>query len=232
MQLSVIIATRNKLGTARLLGERVLELLPTLDVEIVVVGPFGADASVSDNKLVRYVVDEGRGAYAAYARGLSVAVGEYVWILGDDDYPLDSLARICEFVRERSADVLVAPVLLSSGRIHRPTKSLLFLLYFNWCQQGIVYRRRVLLQQRFFRRLAVQADQYVNVLLRADPSVRFVYLSDPICVFGVNGLSGRMHDTAYESIRTALARRTLGGAGFMAYKGLELLRLLAGRKGN
>jgi glycosyltransferase involved in cell wall biosynthesis len=231
MQLSVIIATLNRLGTARLLGERVLELLPALDVEIVVVGPSVADASVSD-KLVRYVVDEGRGAYAAYAAGLRVAVGEYVWILGDDDYPLDSVSRIGEFVREGLADVLVAPVLLSSGRIYRPTKSLLFLLYFNWCQQGIVYRRRVLLRHRFFRRLAVQADQYVNVLLRADPLVRFEYLPDPICVFGVNGLSGRTHDTAYESMRTVLARRTLGGAGFIAYRGLELLRLLAGRKGH
>lgn len=231
MQLSVIIATLNRLGTARLLGERVMELLPALDVEIIVVGPAVADVAVSD-KLVRYVVDEGRGAYAAYTTGLRVAVGEYVWILGDDDYPLDSVARIGEFVREGLADVLVAPVLLSSGRIYRPTKSLLLLLYFNWCQQGIVYRRRVLLRHRFFRRMAVQADQYVNVLLRADPSVRFEYLPDPICVFGVNGLSGRTHDTAYESIRTVLARRTLGAAGFIAYRGLELLRLLTGRKGH
>jgi glycosyltransferase involved in cell wall biosynthesis len=231
MQLSVIIATLNRFGTARLLGERVRELLPALEVEIVVVGPSIADATGFD-KSVRYVIDEGRGPYAAYAKGLRVAVGEYVWILGDDDYPLDSVSRIGGLVREGLADVLVAPVLLSSGRIYRPTKSLLFLLYFNWCQQGIVYRRRVLSRHRFFRRLAVQADQYVNVLLRADPSVRLEYLPDPICVFGVNGLSGRMHDKAYESMRTALARRTLGGGGFIAYRGLELLRFLAGRKGH
>jgi glycosyltransferase involved in cell wall biosynthesis len=229
MHLSVVIATLNRLGTAKLLGERVMELLPLVDVEVVVVGPSPADASALGRSM-RYVVDERQGAYAAYTAGIHAAVGDYVWILGDDDYPLDPVAKIGDFLREGSADVLVAPVLLTSGGIRRPTKNLLLLLYFNWCQQGLIYRRQVLLNHRFFRRLAVQADQYVNVLLRADRSVRLKYLPDPICVFGVNGLSGRMHDAAFESIRTVLARRTLGVAGFMVYRGLELLRLLSGRR--
>jgi glycosyltransferase involved in cell wall biosynthesis len=226
VHLSVIIATLDKMETARLLGSRVRSLLAGLDVETIVVAP-GVSKAPENSDHLRYVADMGGGVYKAYTTGLHSAVGEFVWFMGDDDYPLDGAARIRDLVLNGDADVLVAPVLLSSGRIYRPTKSLLLLQYLNWCQQGVVYRRETLLRRRFFRRLKVQADQYVNVLLRADRTVKTKFLKDPICVFGVNGLSGSTHDAAYESLRTALAHRTLGSAGFVAYRVLGLLKPLA-----
>jgi glycosyltransferase involved in cell wall biosynthesis len=228
VHLSVIIPTLNRQETTALVAERVCGLLHSLDVEVIVVMPGGRQPTASSAKL-RYVADAGRGVYAAYKAGLQSANGEYVWFIGDDDYPLDAAADLAPFLKGGTADMLVAPVLFSSGRLYRPTKSLLLLLYFNWCQQGVVYRRQTLLRRRFFRRLMIQADQYVNVLLRADKAVRVTFLSRPICVFGVNGLSGRMHDAAYDAVRTVLAYRVLGCAGFLAYRVLESFRQLARR---
>ena len=147
---------------------------------------------------------------------------------GDDDYPLDAVAGISGLLEEGAIDLLVAPVLFSSGRIYRPSRSLLVLHFLNWCQQGVIYRRRELLRHRFYHRLKVKADQYVNILLRSDPAVERCS-AEPICMFGVDGLSGRTHDVSYRSLRLALAYRTLGCPAFLAFRVLALLEPLIKR---
>lgn len=222
MDLSVIIPTLTRLETVRLLAGRIRELLPALEIEVIVVTPHAGNLQTS-TEMVRYVVDAGRGVYAAYNAGLRIASGEYVWFMGDDDYPLDAATGISGILAQGAVDLLVAPVLFSSGRIYRPVRSLLLLHFLNWCQQGVIYRRRELLRHRFFRRLKVQADQYVNIHLRFDPSVRKTFLTEPICLFGVNGVSGRLHDAGYRSLRVALAHRTLGCGAFLAFRVLALI---------
>lgn len=228
MHLSVIIPTLTRLATARALAERIRELLPALEIEVIVVTPRPGEQPAS-TELVRYIADAGRGVYAAYNAGLRSASGEYVWFIGDDDYPLDAAAGISGMLQEGAIDLLVAPVLFSSGRIYRPVRTLLMLHFLNWCQQGVIYRRRELLRHRFFRRLKVQADQYVNILLRSDPSVRRKFLTEPICVFGVNGVSGRLYDAGYRSLRPALAHRTLGCGAFLAFRVLASMDRLIKR---
>ena len=166
MHLSVIIPTLNRLETASLLAGRIRELFPTLQIEVIVVAPHGGAVTAS-NEFVRYVSDDGCGVYAAYNLGLRSARGEYIWFMGDDDYPLDAAANVGGILEVGAVDLLIAPVLFSSGRIYKPTRTLLFLHFLNWCQQGVIYRRRKLLRHRLFRRLTVQADQYVNILLRS-----------------------------------------------------------------
>jgi glycosyltransferase involved in cell wall biosynthesis len=228
VQLSVIIPTLNRLETATLLAARIRALLPALEIEVIVVTPPAGEQPTSNGR-VRYVADAGRGVYAAYNAGLQSASGEYVWFMGDDDYPLDAARSISGILQEGAVDLLVAPVVLSSGRIHRPSRTLLILHFLNWCQQGVIYRRRELLRHRFFRRLVVQADQYVNILLRSNPEVRRKFLTKPICMFGLDGVSGRVRDVGYRSLRLALAYRTLGCGGFLAFRVLALLEPLIKR---
>jgi glycosyltransferase involved in cell wall biosynthesis len=226
--LSVIIPTLSRPQTAVFLAARICDLLPRLDVEVIVVQPAGVPMP-ADSATVRFIQDAGRGVYMAYRAGLEHATGEYCWFMGDDDYPLDAAARLSDALLTAKADLLVAPVLFSSGRIYRPTRSRLILQFLNWCQQGVIYRRRVLMRHRFFRRLPVQADQYVNILLRTDPKVRTEFLSEPICVFGVAGVSGRLRDRGYRSLRKALARRTLSAGSFLLFRILLLIEPLAKR---
>lgn len=222
VHLSVIIPTLTQAETAELLARRILRLLPALTVEVIVVTPVVVERP-GPTENIRYVADGGRGIYQAYSRGLGSASGEYVWFIGDDDYPLDAAACIGGILLENAVDMLIAPVLFSSGRIYRPTRTVLFLHFLNWCQQGVIYRRSHLLQHRFFRRLKVRADQYVNIRMRSNPAVKKKFLSDPICMFGVNGVSGRLYDSGYHSLRLALARRTLGCCALLAFRALVVL---------
>jgi glycosyltransferase involved in cell wall biosynthesis len=194
-----------------------LDLFAELQIEVIIVTPNAeATADVAEPR-IRLLIDRGGGTYNAYAQGLANACGEYVWLLGDDDYPLDAAASIVADIKRGTMDLLVAPVVMSSGRIYRPKRSTFMLLLRNWCQQGVIYRRSLLMRHRFYRRLRVQADHYVNVLLRADAAVRTKFVAPPICVFGVHGLSSRGGDVSYRSLRMALARRALSWPGFVAF---------------
>ena len=228
MHLSVIIPTLSRPQTAAFLAERICRIFPALEIEVIVVKPAGLPTP-ADTATVRFISDTGRGVYMAYRAGLQLATGEYCWLMGDDDYPLDGLVQLNGAILAGQADLIVAPVIFSSGRIYRATRSRLILHFLNWCQQGVIYRRTLLKRVRFFRRLSVQADQYVNIMLRADPSVRTIFLSAPICVFGVGGVSGRSRDTAYASLRLALARRTLSGGSFLMFRALLLVEPLVKR---
>jgi glycosyltransferase involved in cell wall biosynthesis len=217
--LSVIIPTLNRLDTAQLIAGRVFSLFPQLELEVIVVVPAGQRLPESTGR-VRFVADTGRGVYRAFTAGLNQARGQYVWFIGDDDYPLDAAGMLGPDLRAARADVLVAPVLFSSGRIYRPTRSRLILQFLNWCQQGVIYRRELLTRHRFHRRLPVQADQYVNIRLRCDPRVSIRYVAAPICMFGVDGVSGSVRDLGYRGLRAALAYRTLGCGRYLVFRAL------------
>lgn len=222
VHLSVIIPTLARPETARLLAQRVRDLLPDLQVEAIVVLPAHVQVP-PDSVGVRFIVEARRGVYTAFRAGLERANGRYCWFMGDDDYPLDAVAELGETMRAARYDLLVAPVLFSSGRLYAPTRSRLVLHFLNWCQQGVIYRRSLFQHVRFFRRLPVLADQYVNILLHADPATRIRYFSRPICVFGVDGISGRTRDQGYARLRLPLAWRTLGFASFLAFRGLVVV---------
>lgn len=228
MHLSVIIPTLRRPATAALIAERVAGLLPGLEVEAIVVLPASLPLP-ADHGPVRHVADPGRGVYPAYRAGLRAARGEYVWFIGDDDYPLDAAAALAGPLQEAAADLVVAPVLFSSGRLYRPTRSLLVLHFLNWCQQGVVYRREALRRHPLHSRLRVQADQFTNLRLRAEPGIAIRYLDAPICVFGVGGVSGRLVDEAYRQLRVPLARRTLGPARFLEFRALCIIQPLVKR---
>jgi glycosyltransferase involved in cell wall biosynthesis len=233
VDLSVVLPTLHKVGTGQLLAQRIGEICGSdLSVEVIIVTPKLTDVVREPN--VKLVVDEGGGVYAAYARGLREASGEYVWLMGDDDFPLDSLARLAPLIKSRRADLIVAPVIYSTGKVYRATQSAFLLLFFNWCQQGVLYRARVLAPMKFYRRLRIQADHYVNVLLRSDRSLHIAYVDDPLCVFGAHGISSRGGDQRFRSLRPQLARRTLSLPGFLVFQTMtciaDALKWLRGRR--
>jgi len=197
-------------------------MLPTLGLEIICVVPRGLGAASCDRKGVAIIEDEGVGVYAAYSQGIRAATGQYVWLLGDDDYPLDGLRYVAPAIQRNEVDLIVCPVLLSSGRSYRPHRLLFFLILRNWCQQGVIYRRAIFQEYSLHRRFKIQADHYLNVLLCADVSLRKMYINHPVCVFGVAGISSRIRDERFRKIRPVLARRVLGKVGYFFFWALVL----------
>lgn len=222
MDLSVVLPTLHRVGTSQLLARRIGELCgAALRYEVIIVTPVADPSGCAAN--VRFVPDDGRGVYAAYARGLREARGEYVWFMGDDDFPLDSFSAVVDLIKEARFDLIVAPVIYSTGRLYKPTSSRFVLLFYNWCQQGVLYRTRVLAPHRFYGRLKVQADHYVNILLRSDSSLQVEFAHAPICIFGAHGVSSRGGDRRFRALRPYLAHRTLGPAGFLAFTAVVAL---------
>lgn len=208
MDLSIVIPTLHRVDTALLIARRLSELLESeLAYEVVIVTPREPQGDAGER--IRFVSDNGGGVYAAYWLGLRAARGEYVWFMGDDDYPLDSLRSLLSAIKARNADLIVAPVIYSSGRLYKPSRSRLGLLFYNWCQQGILYRRSLILQMRFYKRLNVQADHYVNLVLRGNRELMIEYRDQPLCVFGAHGISSLGGDQSFRKLRPRLARRIL-----------------------
>jgi hypothetical protein len=208
VDLSIVIPTLHRVNTALLIARRMSELLESeLAYEVVIVTPREPEGGADER--IRFVSDSGGGVYAAYWLGLREARGEYVWFIGDDDYPLDSLRSLLSAIKARNADLIVAPVIYSSGRLYKPSRSRLGLLFYNWCQQGILYRRNLLLQMRFYKRLNVQADHYVNIVLRGNRELMIEYSDQPLCVFGAHGISSLGGDQSFRKLRPRLARRIL-----------------------
>ena len=58
------------------------------------------------------------------------------------------------------------------------------------------------------------------------PTVSKKFLTEPICMFGVNGVSRRVRDAGYRSLRLALAHRTLGCGAFLALRVLAMIEPL------
>jgi len=214
--LSVIFPTLSKVGTVVTLAHRIVELLPQLTLEFIIITP-QLDPPLSSSVPIRLLNDVGKGVYAAYMQGIRSARGEYVWLLGDDDYPLDGLASLHELLALHTFDLIIAPVIFSSGRLYRPARTRFFLLLRNWCQQGVIYRRVIFDRRRFYRRLRIQADHFMNLLLRADHSVTRVFVGAPLCVFGMGGISSRIKDEHFWRLRPRLARRTLGPVGLLLF---------------
>jgi glycosyltransferase involved in cell wall biosynthesis len=209
VKLSVVIPTLTKIETARSLARRLSELLEGLNMEVIIVSSC-TDASVDGPGVrIRYVSDERTGIYAAYACGMSAANGEYVWFMGDDDYPLDSVTKLIPVFEDGHVDLIICPVIYSSGKLYWPRRTGLGLLLRNWCQQGVIYKRTVLSRHRFYGRLRVQADHYVNVLLNADRSLEKLFFDLPISVFGAHGLSSNGGDEAFRRLRPILAHHSL-----------------------
>lgn len=219
--LSVVLPTLDRIDTALCLALRLRDLFRGISTEVIIVTPRGAPGA-DTREGIQILADGGRGVYRAYARGLREARGEYVWLLGDDDFPLDAAANLSGILSAGVADVIVAPVIFSSGKLYRPKHGKLGLLLRNWCQQGVIYRRTELARYRFHRRLRVQADHFVNVLLRADSSIKLRFLEVPICVFGVHGISSRGGDDSFRKLRPALAKRTLSVPAFVVFQIVSL----------
>jgi hypothetical protein len=189
------------------LADRFKALLPELEVETIIVSPSAREGSHSAS--CRLVRDHGGGVYAAYTQGIECASGTYIWLIGDDDFPLDGARAFATHILHGAADIVAAPVIFSDGRVYRQHSNPLALLLRNWCQQGVLYRKSVLQRYRFYKRLKVQADHFANVKMNADRTINKVFISTPVCVFGLHGLSSRQKDEPFRKLRPQLAQRTL-----------------------
>ncbi|HEY8359214.1 MAG TPA: glycosyltransferase [Ramlibacter sp.] len=211
--LSVIIpALHVDLELRRCIASVQLALPPDAAWEIVLVLPPGHVHAADALEGVRVVRETRRGVYGAMNDGVAASRGSYLYFLGKDDILLPSVRHAMEVLAESRPGALFCDVYWGDEGVRpcRPRKWMV--LFYNVCQQGIIYSRESVLRHGpFVRRLRVQADHLLNIKMLWDPAgERVRYLRAPLAWYSATGLSFAKRDAIFHRIHPAIVRRYLG----------------------
>jgi len=115
IKLSICIPTYNRVGYLKELLPGVLAQLNGGEVEVVVSDNASTDGtsdylrSIDDPHLRWWTNDENVGGDRNFLKCVDKAIGEYVWLFGDDDLmPEDSVRRVLDFLRANCPALLIS----------------------------------------------------------------------------------------------------------------------------
>lgn len=158
------------------------------------------------------VTEVGQGVYGAMNTGLDQAKGTYVYFIGQDDIFLPEAVDALTRGLQNHPDLILANVFWGRGRIHRNHPWPHWLIWRNWCHQGIVYRRELLREVgiHFPESFKTQADHYVNIVLTAGHRATIMKHHGCIAWYSASGLSSKIADTAFRARFPSLVREYFG----------------------
>jgi glycosyltransferase involved in cell wall biosynthesis len=161
---------------------------------------------------LRIVPEESRGIYAAMNTGLDHAKGTYVYFIGQDDILLPEAIHALNRGMQKHADLILANVFYGKGRVYKNRPSPHWLIWRNWCHQGIIYRRELLREtgMHFPEAFKTQADHYVNIVLTAGHGATIVKHDGCIAWYSASGSSCKIVDSAFRARFRSLVREYFG----------------------
>lgn len=148
---------------------------------------------------LRIVPEEARGIYAAMNTGLDYSSGTYVYFIGQDDVLLPEAVEAITLGLRKQADLILANVFYGKKRVYNNRPLPHWLIWRNWCHQGIIYRRELLreVEMRFPQEFITQADHYANIVLTAGHRATIVKHHACIAWYSASGVSARIPDAAF-----------------------------------
>lgn len=194
MKVSVVIATYNSAATVAQALESVLS--QSVPVELIVVDGNSRDGTLEildgyRNHLARLVSEPDRGVYDALNKGVALASGEYVHVLGSDDVLAHENA-LADLLAAGDHDVIYGDVSirLASGRVVPASTASLarFKYHMPFSHQGAIVRRTLALRHPFGTSLASDYRHLFQLYLKG---ARFAKVDARIAVFALGGLSDR-----------------------------------------
>ena len=172
-----------------------------------------ADLEAQD---LHIVPEETPGIYGAMNTGLDHAKGEYVYFIGQDDILLPEAIEALTRGLQNHTDVILSNVFWGKGHVYKNHSSPRWLIWRNWCHQGIMYRRELLRKAKiqFPEAFKTQADHYVNIILTAGHGATIVKHEGCIAWYSASGLSCKTVDTAFRIRFPSLIREYFGLPSF------------------
>ena len=152
------------------------------------------------------------GIYGAMNQGIDNARGRYLYFIGQDDILLPAAAEAILNGIKKDADLILANVFYGTKWIYKNYPSKHFLVWKNWCHQGVIYNR-----ERFVHvvgsypvQFKVQADHYANIVFSSTASVKIIKYNRCISWYSLGGFSSRTVDGDFRLIFPRLVRERIG----------------------
>ena len=219
--LTVVVPTRN---SAKLVDGTLASLAAQTfrDFEVVISDGASVDGTLDivrgfATQLPLLRVDSRRdgGVYDAINRGVELACGEWVLVLGSDDrlHADDTLAQLAPHLRQAAADLVFGDVRMmgpnrcgvAPGGRYAGNVALAGLLRANICQQAICYRRTLLQALGGFdARYRLHADWAMN--LRAGFRGPLQWVDVVVADYAATGMSADAGDAAFAAYAPFLVR--------------------------
>lgn len=165
---------------------------------------------------LRIVPEETRGVYAAMNTGLDHAKGTYIYFIGQDDILLPEAIEALKRGLGKHADLILADVFYGKRRVYYNRPWPCWLIWRNWCHQGIIYRRELIRAAdiRFPEAFVTQADHYANIVLAAGHGAKILKHNGCIAWYSASGISTKIVDSAFRAQFPALIREYFGFPSF------------------
>ncbi|PZO17838.1 MAG: hypothetical protein DCF26_09055 [Burkholderiales bacterium] len=168
----------------------------------------------SDLKIIK---EDGPGIYDAMNQGLSQAVGEFVYFIGQDDILLPAASDALMQGLAVKADIVIANVFYGHGSIFRNFSSKHVLAWRNWCHQGLFYNRKKFnfIVETYPAQFTVQADHYANIVFCADSAVNKVRINQCVAWYSSEGFSSTVVDRNFRAAFPRLVRENIGYVDYL-----------------
>lgn len=205
-------------------------LLGKLRYEIIVVVPGGNDFPEPAEVNVRIVPQHGSGIYAAMNTGVNNATGNYLYFIGQDDFMLEAAAEAIRQGIEQESDLILSDVYWGNDGVFKNYFPRSWLVWRNWCHQGIFYKRERFVNEigLFPVQYAAQADHYVNIVFSGLPGLKTTKYKGCIAQYSADGFSARNPDMVFREAFPAIILKHFGVLSYLIVVVRRALLSLAG----
>ncbi len=216
-KITVITPTYNAQSTIQNCIESVLQQ-DYDNIEYLIVDGLSRDNTIDiiksfKNQKIIFFSEKDNGIYDALNKGIKLATGEWIYILGADDKLFSRTILKEIFARPSSvtADVLYGNVLYKSvNRIYDGEFNCRKLLRANICHQAMFIKKAVIERLGYFDiKYVTHADYVLNLKIFGDESLNIKYINVVVAEYNGHGISSKFFDTNFYENQDKLFRRYL-----------------------
>lgn len=214
MTLSFITATYNLVAAGRgeMLGRCVESVAKIHDCEHIIVDGASNDGTIEllqDLECRAGLViksEPDRGIYDALNKGIELAKGDWIHIIGCDDYIYNSeaLEQVLRYAKDTDAEIVVTPVEKSSGGRSINLKACLYSI--PYCHQGVLMRKSLIERVGGFDPALKLAGDYDLTLKAHLGGAKEVVLPHKFAFYSTGGASSDWGKLRAESTKVAARR--------------------------
>lgn len=189
---TVITAVRNNPDGLRKLQESIA--LRDVEIEWVIVDDNGKSVRELTEACAPVIFEKKTTIYEAFNLGVAAASSSHVIFVGSDDFLLSGFDSMVKSMLGLDIDVVCA---LPRGQYASDGLAIDELLLNNYCQQGLIYDRELVLKYGFNTRYTIAADYLLNLQVANNQDLKVESHFAEIVHFSDGGISSTAWDTLF-----------------------------------